>query len=86
MGESEFLVAEADESDGTLVKHAPAIGIITNIELDHPDRYQNIEQVIAIFQTFASQCKILIGCLDDEIIRQNLQLDISYSLNPRNLR
>ena len=82
VGKSQFLVAEADESDGSLVKHAPAIGIITNIELDHPDRYQNIEEVITIFQTFASQCKILIGCLDDEVIRQNLKLDISYSLNP----
>jgi UDP-N-acetylmuramate--alanine ligase len=31
MGESRYLVAEADESDGSLVKHAPEIGIITNI-------------------------------------------------------
>ena len=81
VGESEYLVAEADESDGSLVKHSPAIGIVTNIELDHPDRYQNITEVIEIFQTFASQCQTLIGCLDDEIVRQNLKLDISYGLN-----
>lgn len=82
VGESEYLVAEADESDGSLVKHAPAIGIVTNIELDHPDRYENISEVIEIFQTFASQCQTLIGCLDDEIVSQNLTLDISYGLNP----
>lgn len=81
VGESQYLVAEADESDGSLVKHAPAIGIVTNIELDHPDRYQDISEVIEIFQTFASQCQTLIGCVDDEIVRQNLKLDVSYGLN-----
>lgn len=81
VGKSQYLVAEADESDGSLVKHSPAIGIVTNIELDHPDRYQNITEVIEIFQAFANQCQTLIGCLDDEIVRQHLSLDISYGLN-----
>ncbi|MEO0847011.1 MAG: UDP-N-acetylmuramate--L-alanine ligase [Cyanobacteria bacterium J06648_1] len=81
-GEGEYLVAEADESDGSLVKHHPSIGIITNIELDHPDRYQDIEEVVSIFQTFASQCQTLIGCIDDPIIRDELALTISYGLNP----
>ncbi|BDI16504.1 hypothetical protein ANSO36C_23060 [Nostoc cf. commune SO-36] len=52
LGQSQYLVAEADESDGSLVKHAPEIGIITNIELDHPDHYETLEEVIDIFQTF----------------------------------
>ncbi|ELS01874.1 UDP-N-acetylmuramate--L-alanine ligase [Xenococcus sp. PCC 7305] len=81
-GESDYLVAEADESDGSLVKHFPAIGIITNIELDHPDRYQDLTEVIEIFQTFAEQCETLIGCIDDPNIQQHLKPDISYSLDP----
>ena len=81
-GRGEYLVAEADESDGSLVKHHPSIGVITNIELDHPDRYQNIQQVINIFQTFASQCDTLIGCIDDPIVRDELALSVSYGLNP----
>ncbi len=80
-GKGKYLVAEADESDGSLVKHSPSIGIITNIELDHPDRYGDIQEVIEIFQTFAGQCQTVIGCLDDEIIRNNIALDISYSLD-----
>ena len=80
-GNGKYLVAEADESDGSLVKHAPEIGIITNIELDHPDRYESLEQVIAIFQTFAHQCQTVIGCIDDEIVLNNIEVDISYSLN-----
>lgn len=82
IGESEFLVAEADESDGSLVKHSPRIGIITNIELDHPDHYHNLEEVVETFQTFAQQCGTLIGCFDDELVRYNLPVDISYSIDP----
>ncbi|MGF1539962.1 MAG: UDP-N-acetylmuramate--L-alanine ligase [Pleurocapsa sp.] len=82
VGAGKYLVAEADESDGSLVKHFPSIGVITNIELDHPDRYQSIEEVVEIFQTFAGQCNILIGCIDDQIIREDLAITISYSLNP----
>ncbi len=81
-GQGNYLVAEADESDGSLVKHHPSIGVITNIELDHPDKYQDIQEVINIFQTFAGQCNTLIGCLDDPIIRDELALTISYGLNP----
>ena len=81
-GAGEYLVAEADESDGSLVKHHPSIGVITNIELDHPDRYQNIQQVVNIFQTFAQHCQTLIGCIDDPLIRDELALAISYGLNP----
>lgn len=81
-GEGEYLVAEADESDGSLVKHHPSMGVITNIELDHPDRYQDIQEVIGIFQTFAKQCHTLIGCVDDPIIREELALTVSYGLNP----
>ena len=81
-GGGEYLVAEADESDGSLVKHHPSIGVITNIELDHPDRYRDIKEVVNIFQTFSAQCNILIGCIDDPIIAAELPLTISYSLNP----
>lgn len=80
-GRGEYLVAEADESDGSLVKHHPSIGVVTNIELDHPDRYQDLQQVIDIFQTFAGQCDTLIGCIDDPIIRDELAVTTSYGLD-----
>ena len=61
VGQSPYLVAEADESDGSLVKLKPAIGIITNIELDHPDHYDSLDQVVSIFETFSNNCQTLIG-------------------------
>ncbi|NES99208.1 MAG: UDP-N-acetylmuramate--L-alanine ligase [Sphaerospermopsis sp. SIO1G2] len=82
LGESKYLVAEADESDGSLVKHAPEIGIITNIELDHPDHYETLDDVVNTFQTFAQGCNILVGSIDCETVRDRLKPTVSYSLFP----
>jgi len=80
LGDGPYLVAEADESDGSLAKLSPQIGIVTNIELDHPDHYESLEEVIKIFQIFAGRCQTLIGCIDCETVRSQLQPTISYSL------
>ncbi len=82
LGQGDYLVAEADESDGSLTKHSPSIGIVTNIELDHPDHYASLEEVIKTFQIFSTQCETLIGCIDCQIVRDRLQPEISYSLSP----
>ncbi|ELR98918.1 UDP-N-acetylmuramate--L-alanine ligase [Gloeocapsa sp. PCC 73106] len=83
LGEGKFLVAEADESDGSLTKHTPKIGVITNIELDHPDHYQSLQQLISTFQTFARQCELVVGCLDCETVREYIKPDIGYTLMDR---
>jgi len=80
LGNGKYLVAEADESDGTLVKFSSYIGIITNIELDHTDHYQNLEQVIETFQAFAKRCQVVVGCLDCPNVKAHIPLDITYSL------
>ncbi|MFP4220707.1 MAG: UDP-N-acetylmuramate--L-alanine ligase [Phormidium sp.] len=82
LGNSPYLVAEADESDGSLVKFQSRLGVITNIELDHPDRYQSLEEVTGIFRTFAQRCETTIGCIDCEVVRDRLKPDITYSLDP----
>lgn len=82
LGDGEYLVAEADESDGSLTKHSPKIAIITNIELDHPDHYQSLEEVINTFKVFANQSETVIACEDCQTIRNHLKPEITYSLNP----
>lgn len=82
-GEGPYLVAEADESDGSLVKLSAAIGVVTNIELDHPDHYATLDQVIETFKTFALRCRILVGCIDCDTVRNDLQPQITYSLHDR---
>ncbi|BAQ61966.1 UDP-N-acetylmuramate--alanine ligase [Geminocystis sp. NIES-3708] len=81
LGESAYLVAEADESDGSLVKHHPQFGIITNIELDHPDHYESLEQLVNIFQEFSAQSNTVIACIDCPVIKENINATLTYSLN-----
>ena len=82
LGKSPYLVAEADESDGSLVKHHPRFGIITNIELDHPDHYESLDQLVDIFQQFGNQSEIVVACNDCPIVKDTIKADITYSLNP----
>ena len=82
LGEGPYLVAEADESDGSLVKLVAKIGVVTNVELDHPDHYDTLDQVIDTFKVFAQNCQTLVGCIDDRIVKDCLKPSISYSLQP----
>ena len=81
LGQGPHLVAEADESDGSLVKFSAKIGIVTNIELDHPDHYSTLDEVIDTFRTFTQHCQTWIGCIDCATVREQLQPPITYSLN-----
>jgi len=83
LGTGPYLVAEADESDGSLVKLSARIGVITNIELDHPDHYQTLDEVVETFKAFAGHCHILVGSLDCPTIETAIASTrsmVSYSL------
>lgn len=64
LGQGRFLVAEADESDGTLVNLRGRVGVITNIELDHTNHFADLDQVVTTFRTFAQHCGLLVVCAD----------------------
>jgi UDP-N-acetylmuramate--alanine ligase len=75
LGDGEFFVAEADESDGSFLKLSPTITVVTNIDDDHLDYYKNIENLKTAFINFINKvpfygCCIL--CLDDPGIRNIL--------------
>lgn len=53
VGESDYLVIETDESDGTIIKYKPQIGLILNIDRDHKE----ISELIPLFETFKGHCK-----------------------------
>ena len=72
-GRSEWLVAETDESDGTLTLHHPQRAIVTNIELDHPDHFRNVDAVRDLFQWFIEglpESGLAVLCADDELARE----------------
>lgn len=73
LGEGQWLVAEADESDGSFLKLAPEIVVITNIDNDHLDHYGNIENLKKAYYDFAMKIPfygLAIVCGDDPLVRE----------------
>lgn len=68
LGEGEFLVAEADESDGSFLKLSPVLEVVTNIDLEHLDYYRSIDHIKSVFMQFIDRIPFYgaaILCLDD---------------------
>jgi UDP-N-acetylmuramate--alanine ligase len=68
VGHSDFLVAEADESDGSFLKLAPIVAVVTNIDREHLDHYHSLEAIQAAFIEFVNKVPFygaVIVCLDD---------------------
>ncbi|RPA63459.1 UDP-N-acetylmuramate--L-alanine ligase [Gordonia oryzae] len=67
-GSGSVFVAEADESDGSLLEYVPDIVVVTNIEVDHLDFFGTVERYVAVFDEFVARIKpggSLVVCLDD---------------------
>jgi UDP-N-acetylmuramate--alanine ligase len=68
VGKSEFLVVESDESDGSFLKLAPIIAVVTNIDREHLDHYSSLDAIRAAFLEFVNKVPFYgaaIVCLDD---------------------
>jgi len=90
LGKGEIMVAEADESDGSFLKLAPTVAVITNLDAEHLDFYGGIEQIRDAFATFA--CKVpfygaVILCLDEAPLQALMaRIDkrvITYGFTPQ---
>ena len=72
LGNGEWLIAEADESDGSFNKLSPEIAIITNIDSDHMDYFKTFDNLKKAFLEFAQRIPfygLMIVCGDDPIVR-----------------
>ena len=67
-GSGDCFVAEADESDGSLLEYTPDVAVVTNIEADHLDFFGSAEAYVAVFDDFVERLSpggALVVCLDD---------------------
>ena len=80
-GQGRLLVAEADESDGSLVKFQATLGLITNLELDHTDHYGGLDDLITTLKRFGNGCGRLLANHDDPILRQHFRADAWWSVH-----
>jgi UDP-N-acetylmuramate--alanine ligase len=75
IGHSDFLVVESDESDGSFLKLAPIVAVVTNIDREHLDHYSSIEVIRQAFTDFVNKVPFygaVILCADDENVQQIL--------------
>ena len=87
LGQGKFLVAEADESDGSFLKLSPTIAVVTNVDADHLDYYRDLDQIKETFVDFINKVPffgVAVLCLDDPNIQSFIPLVkkrfISYGL------
>ncbi len=72
VGQGEFMVAEADESDGSFLKMKPTIAVVTNIDREHLDHYENLGEIQDAFVQFLSRVPFYgaaVVCLDEPNLR-----------------
>src|SRR5438270_5407344 len=75
LGKSQYLVAEADESDRSFLKLSPILSIVTNIDREHMDCYRDMDDVEQAFVDFMNRVPFygaVIACRDDERLRNLL--------------
>jgi UDP-N-acetylmuramate--alanine ligase len=75
VGHSDFLVVESDESDGSFLKLAPIVAVVTNIDREHLDHYPSLDAIRAAFIEFVNKVPFYgaaIVCLDDANVQSIL--------------
>jgi UDP-N-acetylmuramate--alanine ligase len=88
LGQGQFLVAEADESDGSFLKLSPTIAVVTNIDADHLDFYSGIEEIKDTFVDFINKVPfygLAVLCLEDgniaDVIPRVKKRFVTYGLS-----
>src|SRR6476661_443999 len=75
LGKSQYLVAEADESDRSFLKLSPILAVVTNIDREHMDCYRSMKDVKRAFLEFMDRLPfygMVVACNDDPLLRRLL--------------
>ncbi len=90
VGKGDIIIVEADEFDRTFLRLHPSLAIITNIEAEHLDIYDNLDDVKEAFVEFANKVPFygaIALCLDDPNVRSIIpdieRRTITYGLTPQ---
>lgn len=73
LGDGDYLITEADESDSTFIKIPSSIGIITNIDPEHLDHYKSFDNIKLAFHSFISNLPFYgfgVLCIDHQVTRE----------------
>ena len=90
LGRGEYMVVEADESDGSFLKFSPAVAVVTNVDPEHLDHYGDFERLKAAFVEFVNKVPfygLAVLCLDHPTVQAFLpaleRRHVTYGLSPQ---
>src|SRR5689334_5800241 len=91
LGGGEWMVVEADESDGTFLKLPADVAIVTNVDPEHLDHFKTFDAVQEAFRTFVENVPFYgfaVMCIDHEVVQQLVgriedRRIITYGENPQ---
>ncbi|MEW5745639.1 MAG: UDP-N-acetylmuramate--L-alanine ligase [Nitrospirota bacterium] len=90
LGQGVYLVAEADESDGSFLKLSPTIAVITNIDKEHMDYFKDIEALKQAFISFINKIPfygLAVVCIENSHVREILpsiqRKVLTYGFSPK---
>ena len=90
LGSGDFMVVEADESDGSFLKLSPTIAVVTNIDPEHLDHYGSVDEIKRAFVTFTNKIPfygLTILCLDNQHVQDLIphleKRYLTYGLTPQ---
>ena len=91
LGAGDWLVAEADESDGTFTRLPATVSVVTNIDPEHLDHYGSVEALHEAFRSFMGNIPFYgfsVACIDDETVQGLLpavedRRVLTYGFNPQ---
>jgi UDP-N-acetylmuramate--alanine ligase len=75
LGQGEYMVAEADESDGSFLKLSPTIAVVTNIDPEHMEHYGTPERLSEAYLSFVNKIPfygLVVVCLDHPVVQSLL--------------
>src|SRR5262249_48073032 len=75
LGQGQYMVVEADESDQSFLRLSPAIAVVTNIDREHMDAYGSFDKLVDAFVAFADRVPVygaVVACADDGPVRSML--------------
>ncbi len=77
LGSGDYLIAEADESDGSFLRLTPTVAVVTNIDAEHLDHYGSFDAILDAFREFSNKVPFYgfsILCADDPHVRELIPL------------
>ncbi len=90
LGKGEYMVVEADESDGSFLRFSPAIAVVTNIDPEHLDHYGDFDALQTAFVDFVNKVPfygVSVVCMDHPVVQAMLpRIDrrcVTYGLSPQ---